>query len=138
MIIYNRNGKYIKWMLVSFVLFIITAILNLIAYLIVSLKDGSGSPPTVWFIIAFFFGLNYYWSRKTPFIKITESELKLNLAIARRQKIQLSEIEGIETNKNKTTYSILTKGKKVKIGINNIQKDQQQNFIEEITKISKK
>jgi hypothetical protein len=30
MIIYNRNGKYIKWMLVSFVLFIITAILNLI------------------------------------------------------------------------------------------------------------
>ena len=128
--IYNRNGKYIKWMLVSFVLFIITAILNLIV--------GKGPLSTAWFIGALIIGFNYYWSRKTPFIKITESELKLNLAIARRQKIQLSEIEGIETNKNKTTYSILTKGKKVKIGINNIQKDQQQNFIEEITKISKK
>lgn len=136
--IYNRNKIHNTLMLVSFVLFTITALLHLIAYLIVYTKVGNGSSPTVWFVIAFLFGLNYYWCRKTPIIKITENELKLNLAMARRKKIQLSEIEGIESNENKTTYSILTKGKKVKIGINNIQKDQQQNFIEEITKISKK
>ena len=125
-------------MLLGFVLFTITAVLNLIAYLIVYLKVGKGPSPTVWFIIAFFLGLNYYWCRKTPIITITENELRLNLAMARRKKIQLSEIEGIESNEKKTTYSILTKGKKVKIGINLIQIDQQQNFIEEITKISKK
>ena len=128
--IYNRNKKHNTLMLISFVLFTITAVLNSIV--------GNGPSPAFWFIIAFGLGLNYYWSRKTPIITITENELKLNLAIARRQKIQLSEIEGIESNEKKTTYSILTKGKKVKIGINNIQKDQQQNFIEEITKISKK
>ena len=121
-------------MLVSFVVFTITGVINSIVYL----KVGNGPSPAFWFIIVFVLGLNYFWCRKTPIIKITENELKLNLAMARRKKIQLSEIEGIDSNEKKTTYSILTKGKKVKIGINLIQKDQQQNFIEEITKISKK
>ncbi len=120
---FKRSTLFVKELVVGALLFGFAGFWYLIM--------GKSTTAVIWFIGSVMLLLNYFWSKRTPYIQITEEEIMLSPYLARRPKIvKWDTIQRVNHISKKKAELILADDKKVKIYLSYIDKKDRENVMQ--------
>ncbi len=120
---FNRSSFYLARLLVSGFLFGIAGAGFLI--------KGETIIGILWLVGSIVWFSNYFWSRKTPYIQITNDDIKLFYGRRSRPRIlKFDIIQGLNVINNKKFELILSNGQRVKMSLSCIEKNNRDNLIQ--------
>jgi hypothetical protein len=120
---FKRNDILVILLLVNAFLFGLVGFLNLIHG-----KSGIGF---VWFMASSLWFLNFFWSKRTPYIRMTKDDIILFPAMARRPKIvKWDSVQKFNQISKKKVGLLLLDGGEVEISLLSIDKKDRENLIQ--------
>ena len=120
---FKRKAAFVNMIIVTAILCGFASVLFLIA--------AKWIIAFIWFIGFILWVLNYFWSKKTAFIRITGDEIALYPGMFHRLKThKWDTIQNFNHISNKKIELILASNEKIKISLSNIDKKDQESFIQ--------
>jgi hypothetical protein len=91
---------------------------------ILSFSSGKALFSMVWFVGALLFYINFLWSKKTPFIQLSQEGLTLSLAMGRsRRMVNWRDIASLRQVSEKKVHLLLQNGEQIKIALFSLNKE---------------
>lgn len=91
---------------------------------IISISSGKALLSMIWFGGAVLFYINFLWSKKTPYIQLSEEGLTFNHAMAQpKRTVSYGTIASVQRVSGLKAYLLLKNGKRVKMGMYSLNKE---------------